>query len=110
MDNAPYHSVLVERPPTYSWNKLNLQSWLTERKIPFSMKLTKKELMTIIRSRIGTKKYQIDELLHTQSVEVLRLPPYNCQYNPIELVWGFCKPFIIKILVHNNHNLQKKKQ
>jgi hypothetical protein len=69
MDNAPYHSVLVERPPTYSWNKLNLQSWLTERKIPFSMKLTKKELMTIIRSRIGTKKYQIDELLHTQSVE-----------------------------------------
>jgi transposase len=109
MDNAPYHSVLVERPPTYSWNKLNLQSWLTERKIPFSMKLTKKELMTIIRSRIGTKKYQIDELLHTQSVEVLRLPPYNCQYNPIELVWGFCKPYYNKNISSQQSQPSKKK-
>jgi transposase len=24
---------------------------------------------------------------------VLRLPPYNCQCNPIELAWGFCKTY-----------------
>jgi hypothetical protein len=27
---------------------------------------------------------------------ILRLPPYNCQYNAIELAWGFLKSFYNK--------------
>jgi hypothetical protein len=39
------------------------------------------------------RRYEIDELLQAEGHEVLRLPPYNCQYNPIELAWGSCKTY-----------------
>jgi transposase len=30
-------------------------------------------------------------LLQAEGHEVI--PPYNCQYNPIELAWSFCKTY-----------------
>ncbi|KAH7934522.1 hypothetical protein HPB51_029111 [Rhipicephalus microplus] len=35
MDNAPYHSVRLERVPTSSSRKADIQSWLTEKNIAF---------------------------------------------------------------------------
>jgi transposase len=32
-------------------------------------------------------------LLQAEGHEVLLIPPYNCQYNPIELAWSFCKTY-----------------
>jgi transposase len=42
------------------------------------------------------KYYLIDDLVHTNGHHILRLPPYNCQYNPIELAWGFLKNYYNK--------------
>ncbi|KAH8027562.1 hypothetical protein HPB51_007112 [Rhipicephalus microplus] len=36
VDNAPYHSVRLERVPTSSSRKADIQSWLTEKNIAFS--------------------------------------------------------------------------
>lgn len=44
--------------------------------------------------RINKKKervYELDEVAHKAGYEVVRLPPYHCQYNPIELIWAQVK-------------------
>ena len=35
--------------------------------------------------------YVVDNLIREHRHEVLRLPQYHYQFNPIELVWGICK-------------------
>jgi transposase len=46
--------------------------------------------------RLSKRKYEIDSLLQQYSIDVLRLPRYHCHYNPIEMVWGFCKTYYNK--------------
>jgi hypothetical protein len=41
-------------------------------------------------------QYEIDNILTGHGIEVLRLLAYHCQYNPIELAWGYCKTFYNK--------------
>jgi transposase len=56
----------------------------------------KKQLLNLVRPFVNNsrfRRYEIDELLQAEGHEVLRLPSYNCQYNPIELAWGFCKTY-----------------
>ena len=38
----------------------------------------------------------IHEMALKYGHEVLRLPPYHCQYNPIELIWGIAKNYYDK--------------
>jgi hypothetical protein len=33
----------------------------------------------------------LDQLANESGHEVIRLPPYHCQYNPIELIWAQVK-------------------
>ena len=35
--------------------------------------------------------YELDVLANEMGHEVIRLPPYHCQYNPIELLWAQIK-------------------
>ncbi|XP_025406955.1 uncharacterized protein LOC112680933 [Sipha flava] len=37
------------------------------------------------------KSYLLDELALERGHEVIRLPPYHCQYNAIELIWAQVK-------------------
>jgi hypothetical protein len=37
------------------------------------------------------KKYELDDLALQFGHQVVRLPPYHCQYNPIELIWAQVK-------------------
>jgi hypothetical protein len=61
-----------------------------------SAQVSKKELWDIIQS--VKKSYVTDELIRANGHIILRIPPYNCQYNPIELAmaWGFLKSFYNK--------------
>lgn len=92
MDNAPYHSVLVENVPKSSTKKADVQKWLTEKGIEFSLCETLAELREKIKmARPREKRYQLDETAFQMEHEVVRLPPYHCQYNPIELIWAQVK-------------------
>lgn len=42
------------------------------------------------------KRYKTDELAFQYGHEVLRLPPYHCIFNPIELIWGLTKTYYNK--------------
>ena len=71
-----------------------MQTWLTEHNIPFDIKLLKPQLYEIIKKCKPEPKYKVDEFLKQHGHEVLHLPPYHCEFNPIELIWGDLKGFI----------------
>jgi len=55
------------------------------------------ELRERVKQLISTyKRYELDEIALEKGHEVIRLPPYNCQYNPIELIWAQVKGEVAK--------------
>lgn len=95
MDNAPYHSVALEKAPTKSTRKADIQLWLTKKGVPWSEDMVRAELLELSQ-KVNTPSivYRIDTLAATHGHEVLRVPPYHCEFNPIELVWSQVKGYI----------------
>jgi len=70
---------------------------LTKKNIKFSPLETLAELKMRVKALIPTeKKYELDQLAIEMGHEVVRLPPYHCQYNPIELIWAQVKCQVAK--------------
>ncbi|XP_045495965.1 uncharacterized protein LOC123694545 [Colias croceus] len=91
MDNAPYHNMEYSKPPNMTAKKEEMQLWLTENNIEFDENFTKAELYELIKKHKPEKNYVIDNMLNCHGFEVLRLPPYNCDLNPIEFIWHLIK-------------------
>lgn len=92
MDNASYHSRFVEKFPTMKWKKVDIQQYLTSKEVQWSMSDVKAELISKLEPfRESSKKYIVDEMAADVGHTVLRLPPYHCDLNPIELAWGYIK-------------------
>ena len=68
--------------------------WLTKMGIPFNPKATKPELYEIIKWHKPAPKYAVDKIIRDAGHEVLRTPPYHCQLQPIELIWGLLKQHV----------------
>lgn len=97
MDNASYHSVLSVNYPKSNAIKSSVQQWLRENGVDFSPLETLSELRERVKSLIPKeKKYELDEIALQMGHEVVRLPPYHCQYNPIELIWAQVKGEVAK--------------
>lgn len=92
MDNAPYHSRKIERVPTSSSTKKDMQVWLESKQIPFLQDMCRPVLLDIIRKHKDCyNRYVIDDMAAKKKKHVLRLPPYHCELNAIELVWAQIK-------------------
>lgn len=97
MDNASYHFVLSVNYPKSNAIKSSVQQWLRENGVDFSPLETLSELREHVKSLIPKKKkYELDEIALQMGHEVVRLPPYHCQYNPIELIWAQVKGEVAK--------------
>ena len=96
MDNASYHSVREEgtKTPTSNSRKGDMINWLTKNNINFNNKAKKPEIYGIVKLNKGPPIYKVDEFLKRKGHEILRLPPYHCELNPIELIWGDLKGFV----------------
>lgn len=95
MDNAPYHSVKAELCPTLNWKKADIEKWLEEKGEFYDKPLIKVRLMEIVnRIKPRYNKYVIDEYVKEHNRVVLRLPPYHCELNPIELAWSVVKKHV----------------
>ncbi|XP_068085711.1 uncharacterized protein [Anabrus simplex] len=95
MDNAPYHSVIMDKTPTSSARKELLVEWLQARNIPAHMGMTKLALYALVKqNKPVSPTYVVDEVAKEQGHEVVRLPPYHCHFNPIELVWSDVKRYV----------------
>nr|XP_022912390.1 uncharacterized protein LOC111423384 [Onthophagus taurus] len=108
MDNAPYHSVLKEKTPTRSSKKSVLIQFLIEHNVNVNERETKAQLWEKIVPFLqqNKKRYVVDDLLLQHNIEVLRLAPYHCQHNAIDLVWAYCKTYYNK---HINDVLPREK-
>lgn len=91
MDNAPYHSKEENKPPNMNNRKQVMVEWLQAHNIEFPSYSTKPELYLLIKQHKPPKNYKIDKLLADNGHEVVRLPPYNCDLNPIEYIWNLVK-------------------
>lgn len=97
MDNAPYHSVVLNKSITLASKKSDMIDWLKSKNIEYNENSTKKDLWQIIKPlRESNKIYVVDQLLQKHGHNVLRLPPYQCQYNAIELAWAVAKNYYNK--------------
>lgn len=97
MDNAPYHSRRQEKIPSANWKKADIQQWLRGKNVNFEDTDIKLDLMNKVRSvKEKFKIYAVDELAKKSGIEVLRLPPYHCELNPIELVWADVKGHVAR--------------
>lgn len=91
MDNAPYHSVVKNKAPTSSSKVDEIKLWLLENNIPFDSTLRKPTLLELVKKNKPDPVYVIDEILGEHGHTVVRLPPYHCDLNPIELIWSLAK-------------------
>ena len=102
MDNAPYHSVQIEKMPTQAWKKADIKEWLITKGEQPSDELLKGQLLLLTKKFYTGKKYVIDTIAREAGHRVVRLPPYHCQYNPIELIWAHVKKNIAQ---KNNYKM-----
>lgn len=56
MDNAPYHSVLLEKTPTDAWRKAEIYNWLTCHNIAASPDMLKQDLYDMVKQHRKNKK------------------------------------------------------
>lgn len=103
MDNAPYHSICINKCPNSNTKKADMQNWLTENNVEFNESFTKPQLYELIKRHRPAKQYEIDNLLRDNGHTVLRLPPYHCDLNAIEMIWSSMKRHVAE------HNIGKSK-
>jgi len=95
MDNAPYHSVKNEKIPTSASKKHEIVSWLESKGVFIDMSLFKPQLLSKVREiKPKYTSYFVDNMAKDAGHTVLRLPPYHCELNPIELAWAMVKTYV----------------
>ncbi|KAH7981754.1 hypothetical protein HPB52_001056 [Rhipicephalus sanguineus] len=79
MDNAPYHSVQLEKLPSTSSRKAEIQSCFTQKNIPWSNDQLKPELIQLVnQNKHRFSGYRIDALAKVAGHD-------HCEFNPIEM-------------------------
>ena len=105
LDNASYHSRLEEKRPTTAWKKVDLQLWLQKNCIAFSELHKKDTLLKLCKAHYKKPVYVVDNIITAAGHDVLRLPPYHCIFNPIEMVWSQTKRFYDKDVLKSKNPL-----
>ena len=97
-----------KRPPK---RKADMKFWLSQHNIAYDERELNAELWLKITEFLKTyrgEKYFLDTQLKTMQVEVVRMPPYHCDFNPIEKCWAFRKQFVAG-KNQGKHNLEDLK-
>lgn len=94
LDNAAYHNVQIDKCPTQSTRKLDIQQWLDRHGIQYSTGLLKAELLQLCKLNKPAPTFRVDQLLKDNGHSALRLPPYHADLNPIEMIWSNLKGYI----------------
>ena len=97
IDNTSYHSRNSDSYPKSNWRKQQLIDRLKEKIVTIPDKALQAELWTI--AKVEREKYSskvVDEIAMRAGHTVIRLPPYHCEVNPIELALAAEKSFVAK--------------
>lgn len=96
MDEAPYHSKLLNKAPSESSGKCDIITWLQQNNIPHDSSHFKCELLHIVNTNKDKEMDEIDQIALSHGHTILRLPPHHCDLNPIERVWAQMKKNVRK--------------
>lgn len=96
IDNAKYHSKIIDKPPTSSSRKQDIIEWLKHHDISFEKDMLKAELLQLVKINKPQVRYEVDEIAKKHGHRVLRLPPYHCHLNSIELIWAQIKGYVAR--------------
>ncbi|CAH2097386.1 unnamed protein product [Euphydryas editha] len=91
MDNAPYHTVKLNKAPTLSSTKAEMQNWIINKGLSYLPTMVKAQLYEIIKEHKEAPIYEADQMLQAHGHRVARLPPYHCELNAIEFMWSLVK-------------------
>jgi transposase len=95
MDSVPYHGKQVDKPPTKSSLKKDMLEYLRRHGVPCEEGMRKFTLFSLVAKIYPKEKvYHIDMLFAAHCHTVIRLPPYMCDLNPIELAWHRIKDYV----------------
>ena len=94
MDNASYHNTRKSDAPTSKSTKKFMINWLLQR--GYSEEDLEGNLRPAIWDICKCKIAEdppmaIDELAKEKGVQLVRTPPYHCEFQPIEMIWSFIK-------------------
>jgi transposase len=103
-DNCSVHSRQYNKTPTMSSNKTTIKEWLINNNIYFDEYLGKKQLIEIVKNNPKPPQYYVDDIVKKFNCHPLRLPPYMCDLNPIEMIWNTWKQDVS----HHNFNSNLK--
>ncbi|XP_003241398.1 uncharacterized protein LOC100568659 [Acyrthosiphon pisum] len=97
MDNASYHSVKIDKAPSSKTEKADIINWLKDKNETIDRPMVIPQLLEMVkRVKPHHDKYVIDELAEQYDSIILRLPPYHCDLNAIELAWPLVKSYVSK--------------
>ena len=69
-----------------------MKDWLTRHNIAYDDTMLRVELDSLIKlHKDRSLQYRIDKLTADHGLAIVRLPPYHCEFNAIELIWGQVK-------------------
>lgn len=98
LDNASYHSRYVEKIPNTSSRKDEIIQWLVARGVNVDQSYLKAELLLEVEKlKPAYQRRRIDVMAEQHGHTVLRLPPYHCELNPIELIWAAMKQYVARL-------------
>lgn len=92
LDNALYNNEQQDKEPTICSQKDEMMIWLQKNKIHFSEEFNKQELYELIK--VHKKAFIVittNELIKNAGHEILLLPPYHPELNPIRLLFTTVK-------------------
>ncbi|KAJ8961522.1 hypothetical protein NQ318_014772 [Aromia moschata] len=92
MDNAPYHSRILNKIQNITTKKEDILKFMGNKNMNIPEKIpVKRKLLELIKEQNFKNEYAIDHLASIHGHTVTRLPPYYCVFNPIEMVWAAVK-------------------
>ncbi|KAJ8954407.1 hypothetical protein NQ318_011081 [Aromia moschata] len=97
MDNAPYHSRILNKIPNITTKKEDILKFMRNKNMNIPEKIpVMRKLFELIKEQNFKNEYVIDHLASIHGHNVTRLPPYYCVFNPIEMVWAAVKDCLRK--------------
>ena len=70
-----------------SAQKAEMQAWLTECGISWTIDMLKNELYDLVKKNKPEPEYVCERMALEKGFGVVHLPPYHCIFNSIELIW-----------------------
>ncbi|KAJ4432283.1 hypothetical protein ANN_20901 [Periplaneta americana] len=110
-DNAPYHCIQVDKAPSPYALKGDMIEWLRKKGVECNETMRKSDLYKLILPlKPKEKTYRIDNMLSGSGHVVIRLPPYMCDLNAIELAWSKIKRIVRDTNVTGDLSLTKLRE